>query len=124
MGIAAVLGATTTMLASIGSRTREVGVLLSLGFSRGSIFGAFLIESLLIGVLGGILGCLAVLPFDGLETGTTNFQTFTEISFAFRVGAGLLLKAFLTALVLGILGGVWPAFRASRLMPTVALRRH
>lgn len=124
MGIAAVLGATTTMLASIGSRTREIGILLALGFSRGGIFLAFLIEAILIGGAGGLLGCLGVLPFNGIETGTTNWQTFTEVAFAFRVGGGLLLKAFVGALLLGLLGGVAPAIRAARMMPMAALRRH
>ncbi|MCA9319393.1 MAG: ABC transporter permease [Planctomycetes bacterium] len=124
MGIAAVLGATTTMLASIGSRSREVGILLALGFARGSIFVAFLIESLIVGVVGGLLGCLAVLPFNGLETGTTNFQTFTEVSFAFLVTPSLLVTSFSVAVILGIVGGVVPAWRAASLTPTQALRRH
>ncbi len=124
MGTAAVLGATTTMLASIGSRTREIGILLSLGFPRSSVFAAFLVESFLVGVIGGGVGGLAVLPFDGIQTGTTNMQTFTEVAFGFHVSPGLLATSFLVALLLALIGGVIPAWRASRLTPVEALRRH
>jgi putative ABC transport system permease protein len=124
MGVAAILGATTTMLASVGSRTREVGMLIAIGFGRFPIFLAFLFESLLIGFVGGLLGCAAVLPFDGLETGTTNFQTFTESAFAFRITPAILTTSLLIAVALGVFGGCIPAWRASRLAATVALRRH
>ncbi len=124
MGIAAVLGAMNTMLASIGSRTREVGILLALGFGRFAIFTAFLLESLIIGLSGGILGALLVLPFNGIETGTMNMQTFTEVAFAFRVDAPILIGGALMATVMGILGGVVPAAAAALKQPTKALRRH
>jgi len=123
MAIAAVLGATTNMLASIGSRSSEVGILLSLGFSRLAIFLTFVVESLLIGMIGGIAGAFAVIPFDGLETGTTNFQTFTEVSFAFTVTPSLLSTAMVISVFLGLIGGVVPSWRASRMVPTDALRR-
>ncbi len=124
MAIAAVLGATNTMLASVGARTREVGVFLSLGFSRFAIFLAFLIEALLIGAVGGLLGALMVLPFDGIETGTMNMQTFTEIAFAFRVDGNILITGAIMATVLGVIGGVVPAAMAARQEPCKALRRH
>jgi putative ABC transport system permease protein len=77
----------------------------------------------LIGAAGGLLGCLLVLPLNGIQTGTTNWNTFTEVSFAFRVTPALLSRAVLVAVVLGLLGGAVPAWRASRLVPTAALRR-
>lgn len=123
LGTAAVLGATNTMLASIGARTREVGILRSVGFPARSVMLAFLVEAALIGLAGGLLGCLLVLPLDGLETGTMNWNTFTETTFAFRVDASLLLTAVLIAMALGVLGGIVPAWRASRLKPVEALRR-
>ena len=124
MGVAAILGATTTMLASVGSRTREVGILLALGYGRLGILLAFLFEAALIGLGGGLFGCAGTFLFNGIETGTMNGQTFTEATFAFRVDAPLLAKALVFSVVLGILGGVVPAWRAARLTPTVALRRH
>ncbi len=122
MGVAAVLGSMNTMLASVAARTHEVGVLLAIGYSRASVFTAFLIESALIGLLGGALGLLIALPFDGLQTGLTNFNTFTDVSFAFTLTPALALQSFVLAFGLGLLGGALPAFRASRLRPVEALR--
>jgi len=122
MGVAAVLGSMNTMLASVAARTHEVGVLLAIGYSRASVFTAFLIESALIGLLGGALGLLIALPFDGLQTGLTNFNTFTDVSFAFTLTPALALQSFVLAFALGLLGGALPAFRASRLRPVEALR--
>jgi putative ABC transport system permease protein len=123
LGTAAVLGATNTMLASIGARTREVGILRAVGFRSSAVLVAFLIEAALIGLAGGLLGCLIVLPLDGLETGTMNWNTFTDTSFAFQVDAGLLLTAVTIAVLLGVLGGLIPAWRAAHLTPVEALRR-
>jgi putative ABC transport system permease protein len=123
MGAAAVLGAVNTMLAAVGARTREVGILVSLGYRGHAVFLSFLVEAALIGLAGGAIGCLLVLPLHGIETGTTNFATFTEVAFAFRVTPSLLGTAVTVALVLGVLGGAIPAWRASRLPPTAALRR-
>ncbi len=124
MGIAAILGATNTMLASIGSRTREVRILLSLGFGRFAIFFAFFIEAFLIGASGGILGALMVLPFNGVETGTMNMQTFTEVAFAFRVDAKILWTGGILATAMGAIGGLIPAILAAFKDPCTALRRH
>ena len=123
MGIAAVLGAVNTMLAAVGARTREVGVLGALGYRGPAVFLSFLLESAAIGLVGGLIGCVLVLPLNGIETGTTNWNTFTEVAFAFRVTGALLLRAVIVAVVLGILGGALPAWRASRLSPIEALRR-
>ncbi len=123
MGAAAVLTGTNTMLAAIAARSHEIGILASMGFRPAPIFFAFLLEALLLGVLGGALGCLMVLPLNGVRTGTTNFQTFTEVAFAFRVTPQVLTTAVLFAIALGLLGGAWPAWRAARMKPTEALRR-
>ncbi|MCO5171287.1 MAG: ABC transporter permease [Planctomycetes bacterium] len=123
MGTAAVLTGTNTMLAALAARTHEVGVLLALGFRPFPIFLSFLLESMLLGLMGGVVGCLMALPLDGLRTGTTNFNTFTEVAFAFRITPTVLLTAVTFALVLGIVGGTVPAILAARLRPTQALRR-
>jgi len=123
MGIAAVFTGINSMLSAISARTSEIGVLLSIGFRPWSIFVAFLLESVLLGLLGGVVGCLMALPLNGVRTGTTNFQTFTEVAFAFRITSDVLVPAVVFALVLGVLGGLWPAWRASRMRPTEALRR-
>jgi len=122
MGVAAILGAMNTMLASVGARTHEIGVLLAIGYSRTSIFLSFLLEAALIGLIGGVLGLLIALPFNGLETGLANWNTFTDVSFAFRVTPTLALQSFLLAFTLGLIGGTLPALRASRLKPVEAFR--
>jgi putative ABC transport system permease protein len=123
MGIAAIFTATNTMLAAIGSRTHEIGVLISIGFKPFAIFVSFLFEALVLGILGGAVGCLLVQPLNGIETSTSNFATFTDVSFAFRITWTVLAVAVGFSLLLGLLGGAWPAYRASRLRPTEALRR-
>lgn len=123
MGLAAVFTATNTMLSAVASRTHEIGILLSIGFRPFPIFVSFLFEALLLGLLGGAVGCLLALPINGIETGTTNFATFTEVAFAFRLTPGVLADAIGFALLLGLLGGAIPAWRAARLAPTEALRR-
>lgn len=123
MGVAAVFTGTNSMLAALAARTHEIGVLLSIGFRPGAIFMSFLLESMLLGLLGGIAGCLMALPLNGIRTGTMNWQTFTEVAFAFRITPSVLIPAVGFALLLGLLGGAWPAWRAARLQPTSALRR-
>jgi ABC-type lipoprotein release transport system permease subunit len=123
MGVAAVFTATNTMLAALAARTHEIGILLSLGFRPAAIFASFLLESVLIGLLGGLAGCALTLPLDRVDTGAMNFQTFTEVAFAFRVTPAVLGTAVLFSLALGLLGGAWPAWRAARMRPTQALRR-
>ncbi len=123
MGAAAVLGSINTMLASVAARTHEVGVLLAIGYSRLSIFFTFLFESALIGLIGGVLGVLIALPFDGLETGMANWNTFTDVSFAFRLTPQLALTSFILAFALGLIGGTLPALRAASLKPVEAFRQ-
>jgi len=122
MGASAVVGAMNTMLAAVSGRTHEIGVLLAIGYSRAAIFTTFLLESAVIGLFGGLLGLLLVLPFDGMETGLVNWDTFTDASFALRVSAGLAVKSVGLAFLLGIIGGALPAWRASRMRPVEALR--
>jgi putative ABC transport system permease protein len=123
MGIAAVFTATNTMLSAIAARTHEIGILLAAGFRPFSIFLSFLFEALVLGLLGGAAGCLMALPLNGVETGATNFNTFTEVAFAFRVTPDVLITAVVFALALGLLGGAVPAWKAARLEPVEALRR-
>lgn len=122
MGVAAVLGAMNTMLAAVSARVHEVGVLKAIGYRPGQIFLAFLIESALTGLVGGVLGLLLVAPFHGTETGATNWNTFTEVSFSFRLSPGIAATACVIAVGLGMFGGALAAFRAARLRPVDALR--
>lgn len=124
MGAAAVFTGTNTMLAALSARSHEIGILVSLGFTPFAVFLSFLFESVVLGAMGGIAGALIVLPLNGVRTGTTNFQTFTEVAFAFRVTPTVLLTAILFAMALGLVGGAWPAWRAARLGAVQALRRH
>jgi ABC-type antimicrobial peptide transport system permease subunit len=123
MGLAAVFTAMNTMLAALAARSHEIGILLAVGFRPLPIFASFLLEAVLLGLLGGALGCVLALPLNGIETGTTNWNTFTEVAFAFRMTPEVLTTSALFSLLLGLLGGALPAWRAARLAPTEALRR-
>ena len=123
MGIGAIFTGTNAMLSLVASRTNEIGILLATGFRPWAVFIAFLFEAALLGLAGGVLGCILVLPLNGMETGTTNFQTFSEIAFAFRFTPTVLTTAVVFSLLLGVVGGAWPALRAARMTPTQALRR-
>ncbi len=118
----AMFAAANTMYAAVASRGREIGTMRALGFRRGSILASFLFESVVLCLLGGVLGCLATLPFNGLSTGTVNGSTFSEITFEFRFGPGVLLRGVVMAFVMGLLGGLFPAIRAVRLNIVDALR--
>ena len=122
MGIGACFAAMNTMYASVGHRAREITTLLVLGFKRRSVLLSFVAEALLLALVGGAIGCLLVWPINGLATGTVNWQTFSEVAFAFRITPWLLLKGLAFAAMLGLLGGVLPAWQASRLAPAAALR--
>ncbi len=122
MAIGAVLGAVNTMYAAVASRSREIGVLVTLGFEPRHVLVSFVVEALLISFVGGLLGCLASIPFNGLVTSTTNFSSFSEIAFAFRVTPAILLSGLIFALVMGFFGGLLPARRAARQRPVEALR--
>jgi len=123
MGTAAVFTATNTMLAALAARTYEIGILLAIGYRPYAIFLSFLFEALVLGLAGGAVGCLLALPLNGVDTGAMNFQTFTEVAFAFRVTPEVMVTAVVFALILGLVGGTWPALRAASMRPTEAMRR-
>jgi putative ABC transport system permease protein len=123
MGIGAVFGAILTMYTAVASRTREIATLRALGFNTTSVLVSVLAESLVLGAIGGIIGAIvAYLAFDGFQTATMNFQTFSQVAFAFRVTPGLFLTGVVYALAIGLIGGLLPAVRAARLPITAALR--
>jgi putative ABC transport system permease protein len=120
--LGAMIGATITMYAAVANRTAEIGTLRALGFRRRSILGAFLAEALLLGALGGVLGVAAASLMHFYTFSTTNFQSFSELSFSFTLTPAIVLKAMVFSLVMGFVGGVLPALRASRLNIVDALR--
>jgi ABC-type lipoprotein release transport system permease subunit len=122
MAVGAVFGAINTMYAAISSRAPEIGVLLTLGFKPGSVLLSFLAESAFIAIIGGILGCLFALPLNGIVTSTTNWSSFSEIAFSFRITPWLLFLGMMFAVVMGVIGGFFPALRAARLQVVQALR--
>lgn len=121
MGIGAVFGAMNTMYALVAARRREIGTLRALGFSKGSILTAFVIESTFLSVVGGVLGCLLALPANGISSAAGG-ANFAEVAFAFRISGLSLGVGMGLAVVMGIAGGVLPAFRAARVPITSALR--
>ncbi len=124
LAIGAMFAAANTMYAAVAGRSREIGALRAIGFSRRSILLSFLFESVLLCLLGGVLGCLATLPLHGLSTGTANWATFSEITFDFRFGPVVLLQGVAMALIMGLLGGLFPAIRAVRMPIISALREN
>ena len=122
MGIGAVFGAINTMYAIVSARTREIGTLRALGFSRRAILTSFLFESVILAVIGGAIGCLLAFPMNGFSTGTGQTQSFSEIAFAFMITPRIVLVGMAFAVVMGILGGLLPALRGSRMPITSALR--
>ncbi len=122
MAIGAIFGALNTMYSAVAERGREIATMRAVGFSTWNVILSFLFEALLISFLGGIIGCLAVLPLNGLTTSTMNFQTFSNVAFAFKITFDLLVMGVLFALVMGVLGGLLPAIRAAVQPVSVALR--
>jgi ABC-type lipoprotein release transport system permease subunit len=122
MAVGAVFGAANTMYAAIGARTREIATLLVLGFGPGSVLVSFVVESVIIAVIGGLVGCVFALPMNGITSSTTNFQSFSEMAFQFRVTPQILLQGVLFSAVLGLVGGFFPALKASRQSLSRALR--
>jgi putative ABC transport system permease protein len=122
MGIGAIIGALNTMYSAISERSREIATMRALGFGAGSVVLSFMFEALIIATIGGIVGCLCVLPLNGFTTSTMNFQTFSSIAFGFRITPLLLTVGMIFALLMGIIGGTPPAIRAARRPITIALR--
>jgi putative ABC transport system permease protein len=122
MAIGAVFGALNTMYSAVAERGREIATMRALGFNSWNVVLSFLFEALLISFVGGLVGCLAVLPLNGLTTSTMNFQTFSNLAFAFKITFDLLWMGVLFALVMGVLGGMPPAIRAASRPVATALR--
>ena len=122
MAIGAVFGALNTMYSAVSERGREIATMRAVGFAGSAVVFSFLIEALLIAFIGGALGAIAVLPLNGLTTSTMNFQTFSNLAFAFKITPQLLVQGILFALVMGVVGGLLPAIRAAVQPVATALR--
>jgi ABC-type lipoprotein release transport system permease subunit len=120
--LGAVIGAMITMYAAVANRVTEIGTLRALGFQRGSILAAFVLESLFLGFLGGILGVFAASFMQLITISTMNWQSFAELAFSFALTPGIMVKSLLFSLGMGLVGGILPAFRAARLGIVEALR--
>jgi putative ABC transport system permease protein len=122
MGLGAVFGAMNTMYAIVAARTREIGTLRALGFSRRAILVSFVVESAALALIGGLLGCLLASLANGYTTGASNLQTFREVAYAFRITPAIVGAGMGFALVMGVLGGLLPSVRAARLSIAAAVR--
>ncbi|MEE9936935.1 MAG: FtsX-like permease family protein [Deltaproteobacteria bacterium] len=120
--IGAIIGAMITMYSAVANRTAEIGTLRALGFRRRNILLAFLTESLLLGFLGGAIGLFFASFMQWMTISTVNFQTFSELAFRFTLTPGIVVESMTFALLMGFLGGMLPALRASRLKIVDALR--
>src|SRR5438552_8646616 len=123
MAVGAVFGALNTMYSSVSARTREIATLRALGFGSGAVVVSVMLESMVIALAGGAVGAgIAYLAFNGFHTSTVNFQSFSQVTFAFYVTPQLLLRGIIWATVIGLIGGLLPALRAARLPIAAALR--
>jgi putative ABC transport system permease protein len=110
------------MYAAVSRRSREIGTLRVLGFTKGSILVSFFLESLLLSLVGGVFACLLVLPLNNVTTGLGNFITFSETSFNFRIGPDVMAVGIMLSLILGAAGGLLPARQAAKKEILTALR--
>lgn len=120
--LGAIIGAMITMYAAVANRVIEIGTLRALGFQRGSILLAFVLEALFLGLLGGVVGLAAASCMQLVTISTMNWQSFAELAFSFSLSAGIIVKSLLFALIMGLAGGLLPAFRAARMNIVAALR--
>jgi len=120
--IGAIIGAVITMYAAVSNRTKEIGTLRALGFRRRNILTAFLIESIMLSLLGGLVGISLASFMSFVRLSTVNFGTFSELAFGFELSPMVVISTLVFAVVMGILGGFLPAFRAARLNIVNALR--
>jgi len=120
--LGAMIGAAITMYASVATRTGEIGTLRALGFARRSILAAFLLESMLLALVGGVAGLAGASMLQSVRISTTNFQTFSELAFSFELTPGVVLRSIVFALAMGLAGGVLPAAKAARMRIVDALR--
>lgn len=123
MGIGAVFGAINTMYNAVASRTREIATLRAIGFGSMPVIASVIGEALTLAAIGGLIGgVIAFITFNGYQTATMNFQTFSQVAFSFAVTPALLVQGLVFALVMGFIGGLFPAIRAARLPIVTALR--
>lgn len=122
MSIGAVFAAMNTMYAAVGARTREIGTLRVLGFRRRSVVGALLLEGGFLALIGGVVGCALAFYWHGRTTATMGFETFSEIVFQFRITPELVAQGLAFAVIVGLIGTLFPAIRASRLPVISALK--
>lgn len=122
MAVGSSFAAMNTMYAAVARRAREIGTLRVLGFSQGGILLSFFLESILLSMLGGLVGCLLVLPLNNITTGVGSFVTFSEVAFNFRVSPSIMLTGMGFALFMGAIGGLFPARMAARKEILTALR--
>jgi ABC-type lipoprotein release transport system permease subunit len=122
MALGAIFGALNTMYAAVGSRTKEIGTLLAIGFSRTSVLISFLVESVFLSLIGGVLGCLLALPVRSFTTGTMSFATFAELAFRFQVTPGMMLAGLIFSALMGLIGGFFPARKAAGMPIIESLR--
>ena len=123
MGLGALFGALNTMYTAVAARSREIATLEAIGFGGMAVMVSVILEALFLALVGGLVGAIgAYLAFDGYRTATMNWQTFSQVAFAFDVTPALMIGAVLYALVIGAVGGLFPAIRAARLPVSLALR--
>lgn len=122
LSIGAMFGAANTMYSAVAHRAREIGTLRALGFTRRSILISFLFESIVLCLIGGMLGSLATVPLNGMSSGTQNPMMFSEVTFSFHFGPRVILQGVMLATLMGLLGGLFPAVRAIRMNIVKALR--
>jgi putative ABC transport system permease protein len=122
MAIGSIFAAMNTMYAAVAYRGREIATLRVIGFSRPAILTSFVLESLLLALLGALVGILLMLPFNGMQTGTSNAVTFSEVVFALRITPAVASRAIIFALIMGFVGGLAPAWHAARQNILAALR--
>lgn len=122
MAVGSSFAAMNTMFAAVSRRSREIGTLRVLGFSKGSILLSFVLESIFLSVIGGLIGCVLVLPLNGVSTSVGSFTTFSEVAFNFHVSPGIMVAGVLFATLMGTFGGLFPASSAARKQILVALK--
>ena len=123
MAIGAVFGAILTMYTAVASRSREIATLRAIGFNTLSVIVSVVAESVVLGGIGGLVGAIVAYgAFNGFQTSTMNFQTFSQVAFAFQVTPALIITGLIYALSIGLIGGLLPAIRAARLPISKALR--
>ena len=124
MGLGAIFGAINTMYSAVANRTREIATLRALGFGSSPVVVSVMVEAVILSLVGGLIGgLLAWAAFDGYQTATMNFQSFSQVAFAFKVSPSLLARGMFFALIMGLVGGLFPAIRAARLPVVTALRQ-